>query len=114
MSNLNNMRNKGYADLYGQKFNADSQNAMNAQLQNKAIEGQNLQTKMGIVDYNAKAKAAKTAMLQEGFKQAATLADNSKSMDAQLALMKAIAPDFASTMKYNTIFDQYKNRTKKV
>jgi hypothetical protein len=114
MSNLNNMRNKGYADLYGQKFNVDSQNAMNAQLQNKAIEGQNLQTKMGIVDYNAKAKAAKTAMLQEGFKQAATLADNSKSMDAQLALMKAIAPDFASTMKYNTIFDQYKNRTKKV
>jgi aconitase B len=69
---------------------------------------------MGIVDYNAKAKAAKTAMLQEGFKQAATLADNSKSMDAQLALMKAIAPDFAGDFKYNTIFDQYKNRTKKV
>jgi hypothetical protein len=113
MSNLNNIRNKGYADLYGQKFNVDSQNAMNAQLQNKAIEGQNLQTKMGIVDYNAKAKAAKTAMLQEGFKQAATLADNSKSMDAQLALMKAIAPDFAGDFKYNTIFDQYKNRTKK-
>jgi hypothetical protein len=113
MSNLNNMRNKGYADLYGQKFNVDSQNAMNAQLQNKAIEGQNLQTKMGIVDYNAKAKAAKNAMLQEGFKQAATLADNSKNMDAQLALMKAIAPDFAGDMKYNTIFDQYKNRTKK-
>lgn len=114
MSNLNNMRNKGYADLYGQKFNVDSQNAMNAQLQNKAIEGQNLQTKMGIVDYNARAKAAKTAMLQEGLKQAATLADNSKGMDAQLALMKAIAPDFAGDMKYNTIFDQYKNRTKKV
>jgi hypothetical protein len=113
MSNLNNMRNKGYADLYGQKFNVDSQNAMNAQLQNKAIEGQNLQTKMGIIDYNAKAKAAKNAMLQEGFKQAATLADNSKNMDAQLALMEAIAPDFAGDMKYNTIFDQYKNRTKK-
>ena len=113
MSNLNNMRNKSYADLYGQKFNVDNQNAMNAQLQNKAIEGQNLQTKMGIIDYNAKAKAAKNAMLQEGFKQAATLADNSKNMDAQLALMEAIAPDFAGNMKYNTIFDQYKNRTKK-
>lgn len=112
MSNLNNMRNKGYADLYGQKFNVDSQNAMNAQLQNKAIEGQNLQTKMGIVDYNAKAKAAKTAMLQEGLKQAATLADNSKGMNAQMSLMKAIAPDFAGDFKYNTIFDQYKNKFK--
>ena len=112
MQQLANSRNQAIGGLYAQKQNADAESYNQAMSQNKAIEAQNLERKMGILDFNLKSKAAKTAMLQSGLTQLAQISEGSQSKKLQLALMKALAPDFAGTMAYNSIADQYLNKMK--
>jgi hypothetical protein len=112
MQQLANSRNQAIGGLYAQKQNADAESYNQAMSQNKAIEAQNLERKMGIFDFNLKSKAAKTAMLQSGLTQLAQVSEGSQSKKLQLALMKALAPDFAGTMAYNSIADQYLNNMK--
>jgi hypothetical protein len=112
MQQLANSRNEAIGGLYAQKQNADAESYNQAMSQNKAIEAQNLERKMGILDFNLKSKAAKNAMLQTGLTQLAQVSEGSQSKKLQLALMKALAPDFAGTMAYNSIADQYLNKMK--
>jgi hypothetical protein len=112
MQQLANSRNQEISDLYAQKQNQDAASYNQAMAQNKAIEAENLQRRMGIEDYNRQSAAAKTAMLQAGMQQLAQISESSQGKKMQLALMKAIAPDFAGTLSYNNIMDQYLNKVK--
>ena len=113
MQQLANSRNQEISDLYAQKQNQDAASYNQAMAQNKAIEAENLQRRMGIEDFNRQSKAAKTNMLQAGLQQMAQVSEGSQSKKMQLALMKALAPDFAGTLSYNNIMDQYLNKVKK-
>jgi hypothetical protein len=110
MQQLANARNETIGGLYAQKQNADAESYNQAMAQNKAIEAQNLERRMGIQDFNLKSKAAKTAMLQTGLQQLAQVSEGSQAKKLQVALMQALAPEFAGTMAYNTIADQYLNK----
>jgi len=113
MQQLANARNQEISDLYAQKQNMDAASYNQAMAQNKAIEAENLQRRLGIEDFNRQSEAAKTAMLQAGMQQLAQISEGSQGKKMQLALMKAIAPDFAGTLSYNNIMDQYLNKVKK-
>jgi hypothetical protein len=110
MQQLANARNQTIGGLYAQKQNADAESYNQAMAQNKAIEAQNLERRMGIEDFNLKSEAAKTAMLQTGLQQLAQVSEGSQAKKLQVALMQALAPEFAGTMAYNTIADQYLNK----
>lgn len=113
LSNMQQMgigRNQAYSQLYGQKENVDAQAAQQAQLQNKQIQAQNLERRMGIEDFNMKSKEAKRQMLQAGLGQLAQAGKSGQEMDLQTNYLKMIAPDFASTFKYNSTFDQVKDK----
>ena len=110
MQQMANSRNQAYGDLYAQKQNIDAQNYQQALLQNKNIEAQNIQSRLGVEDYNRQAKAAKTAMLQTGLKQLAEAGRSSQDNDLQTNYLKVLAPDFANSFEYNTIFDQAKKK----
>lgn len=105
-------RNEAMSKLYAEKQNVDAANALDAKVRNKAIEAANKGVLANVTDYNIKAKEAKRQMLAAGLKQGADAARSSAEMDAQTAYMKLIAPDFASTFKYNTIFDQASEKVK--
>lgn len=105
-------RNEAMSKLYAEKQNVDAANALDAKVRNKAIEASNKGILANVTDYNIKAKEAKRQMLATGLKQGAEAARSSAEMDAQTAYMKLIAPDFASTFKYNTIFDQASEKVK--
>jgi hypothetical protein len=100
------MRNDAYAKLYAEKQNIDAANALDAKVRNKAIEAANKGVLSNVTDYNIKAKEAKRQMLAAGLKQGADIAKGASEMDAQAAYMKLLAPDYAGTFNYNTIFDQ--------
>jgi hypothetical protein len=112
MQQLANSRNQAINGLYTEKQNADAASYNQAMTQNKAIEAENLQRRLGIEDFNRQSKAAKTGMLQAGMQQLAQISEGSQSKKMQLALMKAMAPDFAGTLAYNNIMDQYLNKIK--
>ena len=101
-----NSRNASLGELNAQKENTNAANALDAKVRNKAIEAANKGILSNVTDYNIKAKEAKRKTLAEGLKQAADIAKGSTEMDAQSAYMKALAPDFAGSFNYNTIFDQ--------
>ena len=113
MQQLANARNQEISDLYAQKQNIDAASYNQAMAQNKAIEAENLQRRLGIEDFNRQSAAAKAAMLQTGMQQLAQISEGSQGKKMQLALMKAIAPDYAGTLSYNNIMDQYLNKVKK-
>jgi hypothetical protein len=101
-SNMQNVYNtaaelKGQA--YAKKQNIDAQNYMAAQQANMTLDQQNMASRMGIIDWNTKAKAAKAMTLQEGLKQAADIGKTFVDMRGQQALVKAYAPDYADTLK---------------
>ncbi len=58
------------------------------------------------------AKDRATAMLQTGLQQLAQVSEGSQAKKIQMALMQALAPEFANTMSYNSIADQYLNLIK--
>jgi hypothetical protein len=101
-----NSRNASLGELNAQKENTNAANALDAKVRNKAIEAANKEILSNVTDYNIKAKEAKRKTLAEGLKQAADIAKGSTEMDAQSAYMKVLAPDFAGSFNYNTIFDQ--------
>jgi hypothetical protein len=101
-----NSRNASFAELNAQKENINAANALDAKVRNKAIEAANKGILSNVTDYNIKAKEAKRKTLAEGLKQAADIARSSTEMDAQSTYLKAIAPDFAGTIGYNSIVDQ--------
>ena len=100
------MRNDAYAKLYAEKQNIDAANALDAKVRNTAIEAANKGVLSNVTDYNIKSKEAKRQMLAAGLKQGADIAKGASEMDAQAAYMKLLAPDYAGTFNYNTIFDQ--------
>jgi hypothetical protein len=112
MQQLANSRNEAIGGLYAEKQNADAASYNQAMAQNKAIESENLQRRLGIEDFNRQSKAAKTAMLQAGLQQLAQVSEGSQAKKIQIALMQALAPEFANTMAYNSIADQYLNLIK--
>lgn len=112
MQQLANSRNQAIGGLYADKQNADAASYNQAMAQNKAIESENLQRRMGVEDFNRQAEAAKTAMLQTGLQQLAQVSEGSQAKKIQIALMQALAPEFANTMSYNSIADQYLNLIK--
>ena len=112
MQQLANSRNQAIGGLYADKQNADAASYNQAIAQNKAIESENLQRRMGVEDFNRQAEAAKTAMLQTGLQQLAQVSEGSQAKKIQMALMQALAPEFANTMSYNSIADQYLNLIK--
>jgi hypothetical protein len=99
-------RNEAMSKLYAEKQNVDAANALDAKVRNKAIEAANKGVLANVTDYNIKAREAKQQMAAAGLKQGADAARSSAEMAAQTAYMKLIAPEFAGTFKYNTIFDQ--------
>jgi hypothetical protein len=101
-----NSRNASLGELNAQKENINAANALDAKVRNKAIEAANKGILSNVTDYNIKAKEAKRKTLAEGLKQAADIARSSTEMDAQSTYLKAIAPDFANTIGYNSIVDQ--------
>ena len=99
-------RNEAMSKLYAEKQNVDAANALDAKVRNKAIEAANKGVLANVTDYNIKAREAKQQMAAAGLKQGADAARSAAEMAGQAAYMKLLAPDFAGTFKYNTIFDQ--------
>jgi hypothetical protein len=99
-------RNEAMSKLYAEKQNVDAANALDAKVRNKAIEASNKGILANVTDYNIKAREAKQQMAAAGLKQGADAARSAAEMAGQAAYMKLLAPDFAGTFKYNTIFDQ--------
>ena len=106
MQNLARLRNEAMMNINRTKQEREMASAQDAQIRNKAIEAANLGVKANVDDYNIKAREAKQQTLAAGLGQAAKIAENAVSNDIQTNYIKAVAPDFAGTVGYNTVIDQ--------
>jgi hypothetical protein len=99
MQQLVNSRNQDINQLYTQKQNMDAQSDMAAQIANSQTNAGNQSLEMQIADYNAKARAAKQGMFNTGLSQVAHIGDAFLNMKKDQVLAKAMAPDFAESLK---------------
>ena len=106
MQNLARLRNEAMMNINRTKQEREMASAQDAQIRNKAIEAANLGVKANVDDYNIKAREAKQQTLAAGLSQAAKIAENAVNNDIQTNYIKAVAPDFAGTVGYNTVIDQ--------
>lgn len=86
------------------KQNADAQSFAATQAANKGIESQNKQMKMGIKDFNLKSKAAKRQALTTGLTQLAQMGEGAYNLDAQMALAKAVSPEFGDRIGFDSTY----------
>jgi hypothetical protein len=107
MQQLGNMRNQTIGELYTNKQNLDAQQAQAAKTANKQIQTDNLLRKLEIEDFNRLSKAQKTEALKAGLVQTADIGKNMEDKKLQLALIKSMAPDFANTLSYNVLGEQF-------
>jgi hypothetical protein len=106
MQNLARLRNEAMMNINRNKQEREMASAQDAQVRNKAIEAANLGVKANIDDYNIKAREAKGKSLETGLGQIAKMTENAVNNDVQTNFVKAVAPDFAGTVGYNTVIDQ--------
>jgi hypothetical protein len=97
---LYNTRNKYMSELYSKKQNLDAANYQAAQQANLELQQQNAASRLGILDWNARAQNAKRMALQEGLKETADIGKAFVDMRGQRALVKSYAPDYADTLKF--------------
>jgi hypothetical protein len=106
MQGLANLRNQTVGELYTNKENLDAAQIQAAKTANKQIETDNLTRRLEVEDFNRLSKAQKTEALKAGLVQMADIGKNMEEKKMQLALIKAMAPDFANTLSYSTIGEQ--------
>jgi hypothetical protein len=100
MQNLANMRNAAFGEMYTKKANIDAANQFEADKFNTQLEAANADKRFAIMDYNNRAKAAKTAMLQEGLKQGADYANTQTQNQLAMEYGKMGSPDISRVMKW--------------
>jgi hypothetical protein len=106
MQGLANLRNQTVGELYTNKENLDAAQIQAAKTANKQIETDNLTRRLEVEDFNRLSKAQKQEALKAGLVQMADIGKNMEEKKMQLALIKAMAPDFANTLSYSTIGEQ--------
>jgi hypothetical protein len=106
MQNLARLRNEAMMNINRTKQEREMASAQDAQIRNKAIEAANLGVKANVDDYNIKTREAKSKSLETGLGQIAKMTENAVNNDVQTNFVKAVAPDFAGTVGYNTVIDQ--------
>jgi hypothetical protein len=99
MQGMLNQQNAIDAGLRSDKYNKDAAANFQAQVANSQIEAQNNTLEMQVADYNARARAAKQGMLNTGLSQVAHIGDAFLNMKKDQVLAKAMAPDFANSLK---------------
>lgn len=100
MQNLANMRNAALGEMYTKKANIDAANQFEADKFNTQLTASNADKRFAIEDYNNRAKAAKTAMLQEGLKQFAGYSDAQTQNQIAMQYGKMGSPDMSRIMKW--------------
>lgn len=100
MQNLASMRNAALGEMYTKKANIDAANQFEADKFNTQLTASNADKRFAIEDYNNRAKAAKTAMLQEGLKQFAGYSDAQTQNQIAMQYGKMGSPDMSRIMKW--------------
>jgi len=113
LSQLGNVRNQTYGDLYTQKENYDNQMRYTTDVANKELEKSNLSQKFAVDDYNIRSKADRLNMLAKAAEQTAALGKTSADTRGTLGLMKAVAPSYAPDIRFMLGNKElYKDKTK--
>lgn len=113
LSQLGNVRNQTYGDLYTQKENYDNQMRYTTDVANKELEKSNLSQKFAVDDYNIRSKADRLNMLAKAAEQTAGLGKTSADTRGTLGLIKAVAPSYAPDIRFMLGNKElYKDQTK--
>ena len=107
MQQLANARNTDIGELIANKENLDAAQIQAAKAANKDIQTANLARQMEIEDFNRLSKAAKQGLLQTGLTQLADIGKGAESKKLDLAYIKAVAPDFADSLSYSSLGQQF-------
>lgn len=99
-------KNLGTAYAQKQQFDAQQQQSYEQRVQSQNVN--NIQTKAGITDMNQRAEAARRNHLGETFKQVADLSGAGREDKLSMAMLKAVAPDYAGSITVNSYQDMIK------